>query len=193
MISQSRIIGLTGGIATGKSTVTHYLATHHHLPIFDADIYARDAVETGSPVYQAIAQRYGADLFLEDGTLNRKKLGEIIFNNVEERTWVEQQIHPYVRDRFAEAIQKPYPTIVCVIPLLFEAGITNLVTEIWVVICSPQQQLERLMQRNQLTREQALARINSQMSLAEKASRADVVLDNSSTLETLLQQVDAAL
>ncbi|PIG91880.1 dephospho-CoA kinase [Gloeocapsopsis sp. IPPAS B-1203] len=193
MISQRRIIGLTGGIATGKSTVAHYLATHHHLPIFDADVYARDAVETGSPVYQAIAQRYGADLFREDGTLNRKKLGEIIFNNVEERTWLEQQIHPYVRDRFVEAIQKPYPTIVCVIPLLFEAGITNLVTEIWVVICSPQQQLARLMQRNQLTREQALARINSQMSLAEKASRADIVLDNSSTLEALLQQVDTAL
>ncbi|MUL35684.1 dephospho-CoA kinase [Gloeocapsopsis dulcis] len=194
MKSQNRrIIGLTGGIATGKSTVAHYLATHHHLPIFDADIYAREAVEVGSPVYQAIAQRYGLDLFLEDGTLNRKKLGDIIFNNAEERVWLEQQIHPYVRDRFAEAIQKPYPKIVCVIPLLFEAGITDLVTEIWVVICSPQQQLERLMQRNQLTREQALARINSQMSLAEKASRADVVLDNSSTPEALLQQIDAVI
>jgi len=193
MTSHRRIIGLTGGIATGKSTVADYLAMHHHLPILDADIYAREAVEVGTLVYDAIAQRYGADLFREDGTLNRKKLGEIIFNNVEERTWLEQQIHPYVRDRFAEAMQQPYQTIVCVIPLLFEAGITNLVTEIWVVICSPQQQLERLMQRNQLTREQALARINSQMSLAEKASRADIVLDNSSTLEALLQQVDAAL
>ncbi|WP_218596795.1 dephospho-CoA kinase [Chroogloeocystis siderophila] len=193
MMTHRRIIGLTGGIATGKSTVAHYLATHHHLPILDADIYAREAVAMGSPVYDAIAQRYGSDLFLNDGSLNRKQLGDIIFNNAEERTWLEQQIHPYVRDRFAEAMQQPYQTIVCVIPLLFEAGLTHLVTEIWVVVCSPQQQLARLMQRNQLTREQALARINSQMSLAEKASRADVVLDNSSTPEALLQQVDAAL
>lgn len=193
MTTHRRIIGLTGGIATGKSTVAHYLATHHHLPILDADIYAREAVAMGSPVYDAIAQRYGSDLFLKDGSLNRKQLGDIIFNNAEERTWLEQQIHPYVRDRFAEAMQQPYQTIVCVIPLLFEAGLTHLVTEIWVVVCSPQQQLARLMQRNQLTREQALARINSQMSLAEKASRADVVLDNSSTPEALLQQVDAAL
>ncbi|OKH25934.1 dephospho-CoA kinase [Chroogloeocystis siderophila 5.2 s.c.1] len=192
-MTHRRIIGLTGGIATGKSTVAHYLATHHHLPILDADIYAREAVAMGSPVYDAIAQRYGSDLFLNDGSLNRKQLGDIIFNNAEERTWLEQQIHPYVRDRFAEAMQQPYQTIVCVIPLLFEAGLTHLVTEIWVVVCSPQQQLARLMQRNQLTREQALARINSQMSLAEKASRADVVLDNSSTPEALLQQVDAAL
>ncbi|AFZ33186.1 Dephospho-CoA kinase [Gloeocapsa sp. PCC 7428] len=193
MTTHRRIIGLTGGIATGKSTVAHYLATHHHLPILDADIYAREAVAMGSPVYDAIAQRYGSDLFLKDGSLNRKQLGDIIFNNAEERTWLEQQIHPYVRDRFAEAMQQPYQTIVCVIPLLFEAGLTHLVTEIWVVVCSPQQQLARLMQRNQLTREQALARINSQMSLAEKASRADIVLDNSSTPEALLQQVDAAL
>ncbi|MES1022848.1 dephospho-CoA kinase [Gloeocapsa sp. BRSZ] len=193
MTTHRRIIGLTGGIATGKSTVAHYLATHHHLPILDADIYAREAVAMGSPVYDAIAQRYGSDLFLNDGSLNRKQLGDIIFNNAEERTWLEQQIHPYVRDRFAEAMQQPYQTIVCVIPLLFEAGLTHLVTEIWVVVCSPQQQLARLMQRNQLTREQALARINSQMSLAEKASRANVVLDNSSTPEALLQQVDAAL
>ncbi|PPS43353.1 dephospho-CoA kinase [Chroococcidiopsis sp. TS-821] len=193
MTTHRRIIGLTGGIATGKSTVAHYLATHHHLPIFDADVYAREAVKIGSPVYDAIAQRYGIDIFQEDGSLNRKKLGDIIFNSAEERTWLEQQIHPYVRDRFAEAMQQPYQTIVCVIPLLFEAGLTHLVTEIWVVVCSPQQQLARLMQRNQLTREQALARINSQMSLAEKASRADVVLDNSSTLEALLQQIDTAL
>ncbi len=193
MTTHRRIIGLTGGIATGKSTVADYLATHHHLPIFDADVYAREAVEIGSPVYDAIAQRYGIDIFQEDGSLNRKKLGDIIFDSAEERTWLEQQIHPYVRDRFAEAMQQPYQTIVCVIPLLFEAGLTHLVTEIWVVVCSPQQQLARLMQRNQLTREQALARINSQMSLAEKASRADVVLDNSSTLEVLLQQIDTAL
>ncbi|MBD2203108.1 dephospho-CoA kinase [Calothrix sp. FACHB-1219] len=189
-----RIIGLTGGIATGKTTVADYLANAYNLPIFDADIYARDAVTVGSPILNAIAQRYGTDILLPDGSLNRPKLGEIIFARPEERNWVEGIIHPYVGDRFRQGIaQSSAPTLVLVIPLLFEAKLTHLMTEIWVVSCSPSQQLQRLMQRNHLTQKQAQARINSQMSLAEKAALADVVLDNSSTLEILLQQVDTAL
>jgi dephospho-CoA kinase len=189
-----RIIGLTGGIATGKTTVADYLASAYNLPIFDADIYARDAVSVGSPILSAIAQRYGTDILLPDGNLNRPKLGEIIFPRPDERNWVEGLIHPYVGDRFLSAIaQSSASTLVLVIPLLFEAQMTDLITEIWVVYCSPSQQLQRLIQRNHLTPEQAQARINSQMPLAEKASLANVVLDNSSTLEILLQQVDAAL
>jgi dephospho-CoA kinase len=197
-----RIIGLTGGIGTGKSTVSHYLASAYHLPILDADIYAREAVQIGSPVLKAIAERYGSDILLPDGTLNRRQLGQIVFSNSDELRWLEQQIHPYVRDRFVEAINEllcknnlvvQHAAAVLVVPLLFEAGMTDLVTEIWVVRCSEQQQLERLMQRDKLTLEQAQARINSQMPIEEKAARADVVLDNSSTLEALLKQVDAAL
>lgn len=190
----TRIIGLTGGISTGKSTVSHYLATTYQLPILDADIYARVAVALGSPVLEAITQRYGLDILLSDGSLNRQKLGQIIFNNCDERHWLEQQIHPDVRERFLTAIkQLSTPTVVLVVPLLFEAGMTDLVTEIWVVCCSQQQQLERLMQRDQLTLEQAQARINSQMPIQEKCDRSDVILDNSSSLEVLLKQVDAAL
>ncbi|NDJ20157.1 dephospho-CoA kinase [Nostoc sp. B(2019)] len=189
-----RIIGLTGGIATGKTTVANYLASAYNLPILDADIYARDAVSTGSPILDAIAQRYGEQILLPDASLNRQKLGEIIFNHQDERNWIEGFIHPYVRDRFLKEIaQSPSQTLVLVIPLLFEAGMTNLVTEIWVVRCSQEQQLQRLMQRNHLNREQAKARINSQLSLEEKVARADVVLDNSFTLEALLKQVDVAL
>ena len=188
-----RIIGLTGGIATGKSTVSDYLATTYNLPVLDADIYARVAVEIGSPVLDAIAHRY-PDILLLDGALNRQKLGEIIFNNPQERQWLEQQIHPDVRDRFVTAIKElSAQTVVLVVPLLFEAGMTDLVTEIWVVYCSHQQQLERLMQRNGLTLEQAQARINSQMPIQEKCDRADVILDNSSIPEALLKQVDTAL
>ncbi len=193
-LQRHRLIGLTGGIGTGKSTVSQYLATTYHLPILDADIYAREAVQVGSPILSAIAQRYGSEILLPDGTLNRQKLGEIVFGNIDERRWLEQQIHPYVRDRFVEAIhQLPEQTVVLVVPLLFEAGMTDLVTEIWVVYCSQQQHLERLMQRDHLTLEQAQARINSQILIEEKCKLADVVLDNSSTLEALLQQVDAAL
>jgi dephospho-CoA kinase len=189
-----RIIGLTGGIATGKTTVANYLASAYNLPIFDADIYARDAVSLGSPILQEISQRYGKQILLPDGNLNRQKLGEIIFHNPSERNWVEGVIHPYVVEKFLKAIALSSAQIlVLVIPLLFEAGITQLVTEIWVVTCSEQQQLTRLIQRNHLTLEQAQARINSQMPIAEKASRANVVLDNSSTLEALIIQIQAVM
>jgi dephospho-CoA kinase len=188
------IIGLTGGIATGKTTVANYLASAYNLPILDADIYAREAVSVDSPILLEIAQRYGKEILLADGNLNRQKLGEIIFNNQEERNWVEGLIHPYVGDRFLEEIAvSSAQTLVLVVPLLFEAGMTHLVTEIWVVSCSEQQQLERLMRRNNLTLEQAQARIISQMPITEKIASADVVLDNSSTLEVLLKQIDTAI
>ncbi|MBO3461123.1 dephospho-CoA kinase [Aetokthonos hydrillicola Thurmond2011] len=188
-----RIIGLTGGIATGKTTVANYLATAYNLPILDADIYAREAVSIGSPILHAIAQRYGQQILLPDGNLNRQGLGEIIFNNQEERNWVENLIHPYVRDRFLQAVATSTTTLVLVIPLLFEANMTDCVTEIWVVSCSQEEQLQRLIQRNHLTKEQALARIQSQLPLEEKAARANFVINNSSTVEELLKQVDVAI
>lgn len=194
-INNHRLIGLTGGIGTGKTTVSNYLANAYKLPIFDADIYAREAVKTGSPILNNIAERYGADILAASGALNRQQLGNIIFNNPQEKYWLEQQIHPYVRDRFVEAIARlPLnSTAVLVIPLLFEANLTDLVTEIWVVFVDEQQQLNRLIERDGLTLAQAKARINSQMLLIEKCNKADVVLDNSSTLEALLKQVDAAI
>ncbi|MBD2296538.1 dephospho-CoA kinase [Anabaena sphaerica FACHB-251] len=189
-----RLIGLTGGIATGKSTVANYLATTYNLPILDADIYAREAVSVGSPILAQIAQHYGKEILLPDDNLNRLKLGEIIFNQPEERDWVENIIHPYVRNCFSQAIHESSAnTLVLVIPLLFEAGLENLVSEIWVVSCSAEQQKQRLIQRNNLTDEQAAARINSQLAITEKIARADVVLDNSSSLESLLQQVDEVM
>ncbi|GAB1540353.1 dephospho-CoA kinase [Scytonema sp. NUACC21] len=167
------VIGLTGGIATGKTTVANHLADAHNVPILDADIYARDAVFICSPILQAIAQSYGEQILLADGSLNRQQLGEIIFNNQEERNWVESSIHPYVRDRFLQDISiSTVQILILVVPLLFEATMTDLVTEIWVVICFEEQQLERLMQRNNLTLEQAQARIHSQMPIAEKAAKA---------------------
>jgi dephospho-CoA kinase len=188
------LIGLTGGIATGKSTVANYLAKTYNLPILDADVYARDAVSIGSPLLSQIAEKYGREIILNDGNLNRAKLGEIIFNQPEERYWVERVIHPYVRSCFDKAIKESSAnTLILVIPLLFEANLENLVNQIWVVSCSPQQQQQRLIERNNLTPEQAAARINSQLPIAEKIARADVVLDNSANLESLLQQIDKVL
>ena len=195
-----RIIGLTGGIGMGKTTVSEYLAVVHQLPVLDADVYAKEAVAPKSPILAEIADRYGSGILLPDGTLDRSRLGDIIFSSPPERLWLEQHIHPYVRDRLTEAVHTPplqdaqqYPTIVMVIPLLFEARMTDLVTETWVIRCPPERQLERLMQRDHLTLEQAQARINSQMAIQKKAARADVVLDNSSTVEQLLKQVEIGL
>ena len=186
-----RIIGLTGGIGTGKTTISNYLAHHHQLPVLDADIYAREAVQPGSPILSEIFERYGVAVKLPDGTLNRKGVGEIIFNHPDEKHWLEQQIHPYVRDRIQSELDTlSAPIVVLVIPLLFEAEMTDLVTEIWVVSCSPEQQLQRMMERDRVSLEQAQARINNQLPLEEKIARADVVLNNSSTLEALLKQVN---
>ncbi|NJN22177.1 MAG: dephospho-CoA kinase, partial [Leptolyngbya sp. RL_3_1] len=136
-IINQRIIGLTGGIATGKSTVSDYLAQHHGLPVLDADIYAREAVASGTDILAAIAQRYGSRVLKPDGTLDRPVLGQIIFTDPTEKTWIEQQIHPFVRQRFAEHMAELADSVVVVqaIPLLFEANLTEQVTEIWVVAC----------------------------------------------------------
>ncbi|MEA5535885.1 dephospho-CoA kinase [Crocosphaera sp. XPORK-15E] len=192
--TSKRLIGLTGGIATGKTTVSRYLVDTYHLPVFDADIYAREAVNVNSPIFQAIIKRYGEIICLENHELNRQKLGEIIFNDLGEKQWLESQIHPYVRQRFREEIEgSDAPVILLDIPLLFESNLTHLVTETWVVYCSSEQQLRRLIERNNLTQKQAIARINSQLPLEEKVKMADLILDNSSTLAHLYQQIDEAL
>ena len=187
-----RLIGLTGGIATGKSTVATYLNASYGIPILDADVYARDAVQVNSPILRAIANRYGQDILQTDGSLNRGKLGDIIFNNRQEKVWVENQIHPYVKQCFLMALKELHnvPQVVLMIPLLFEAELTDWVTEIWVVTCSTSNQLTRLMARNGLSRDQALARIASQMALADKVARANVVLTNDRTVTDLQAQID---
>ncbi len=189
-----RIIGLTGGIACGKSTVSNYLENIYKIPVLDADIYAREAVEKGSEILERILARYGRKVKTEDNSLNRQQLGEIIFNNPEEKIWLESQIHPYVRECFKRHLEQLEAQIVFFsIPLLFEDKLNYLFTDICVIYCSFEQQIQRLMTRNNLTREQAIARINNQMPLAEKIALADIVLDNSRDLEALYTQIDRAI
>lgn len=200
ILAPRRIIGLTGGIGMGKTTISNYLATHHHLPILDADIYARDAVGPHSSLLLQIVERYGPNVLAPDGELNRGRLGEIVFGCKTELLWLEKQIHPYVYERMQSDLAAldsvAFPTVVLVIPLLFEARMTDLVTEIWVVQCGRSHQVTRLQERDQaahITLEQIHARIDSQMPIEEKLRRADVVIDNNSTLESLFQQIDHAL
>lgn len=190
-----RIIGLTGGIATGKSTVANYMAQTYGIPVLDADVYARSAVQSGSPILERIVEHFGAEIQLSDGSLDRQQLGERIFKDAAERRWLEAQIHPTVCDRFQKALAtlQDQPIVVLAVPLLFEAQMTDLVTEIWVVTCSQSQQIQRLQQRNNLSATQAQTRINAQMPLALKVAQATVVLDNSSSIEDLRSQVDRVL
>ncbi len=187
-----RLIGVTGGIGTGKSTVTNYLHTRYSLPIWDADIYARSAVAVGSPILTVISHRYGNAILQPDGTLDRQQLGTIIFSDLHQRQWVEAQIHPYVRSCFETEISHlaPAATGVLAIPLLFEAKMTDLVTEIWVVSCDRSIQLKRVMNRDKSTETDAQMRIDSQISLAEKIALADVNLDNSTNIIDLERQID---
>ncbi|MBD2393822.1 dephospho-CoA kinase [Cyanobacterium aponinum FACHB-4101] len=191
---KSKIIGLTGGIATGKSTVSNYLRDKYCIPVFDADIFARDAVKVDSPIFASIIERYGSDILLDNNTLNRSKLGTIIFNDIQEKEWLESQIHPFVYNCFRSLIPTLTEEInIFTIPLLFEANMTDLVSEIWVVTCDYEQQLTRLQSRNNLSKKDAIARINSQMSLTEKVQLADVVIDNNSNLTQLIAQIDGIM
>ena len=189
-----RIIGITGGIASGKTTVAHLLM-EWGIPVADADVLAREAVRPGTKVLSQICNRYGASILDELGQLDRQKLGAIIFERPEERRWLEKKIHPFVRLQLELFItQLPeQSTAAIVVPLLFEAGMTDLVTEIWTVTCSPEQQLDRLMRRNQLSVEQAQARIESQWPLSKKASLSHVEIDNSGTLPDTYRQAIQAL
>jgi dephospho-CoA kinase len=191
----SRVIGLTGGIGAGKTTVSDYLASHYGLTILDADLYAREAVALGSQGLRAILERYGPEMLRLDNTLDRSRLAKLMFQNATEKFWLEGLIHPHVRDRLSSISQSlPHPSMIVMdIPLLFEAQMTDLVSEIWVVTCRPEQQLSRLMMRNHLTQQEAQVRIDGQMPLSEKCDRADVVLDNSGSVEALYAQVDRAL
>jgi dephospho-CoA kinase len=185
------IIGLTGGIATGKSTVSDYLAKKYLIPVLDADLIAREAVTINSPIFHNIVNRYGQNILLDDGNLNREKLGNIIFHSQKEKAWLEKQIHPFVADSLQSQMKiLSNPIIVLSIPLLFEAKMTNLVTEVWVVSCDFSAQLSRLKKRNNLTEDEAISRINSQMPLAEKSKLADIVIHNNKNLADLQRQID---
>jgi len=192
--NKQRRIGLTGGIGMGKTTISDYLAMKQ-IPVFDADVYAREVVEQGSAVLAEIVARYGKSILLPGGTLDRHQLAGIIFDSLPEKIWVEQQIHPFVRDRLETELLRlvDAPILLLVIPLLFEARMTDLVNEIWVVRTPEEQQQQRLKARDRLNPNQIRARIDSQMAIERKVQQADIVIDNSSTLEALYQQVDEAL
>jgi dephospho-CoA kinase len=195
---RQRRIGLTGGIASGKSTAGRWLADQAGLPVLDADVYARQALAPGSNGEAEVLRRYGAAVRPAEGTaqgIDRAALGRRVFHDPAERAWLEQLVHPLVRRGFEAELHRlaAEPVVVLMIPLLFEAGLEGLCSEVWLVDCDDHQQLQRLMQRNQFDEAEARARISAQWPLERKRPLADVVLDNRGGVEALEVGLAAAL
>uniref|UniRef100_UPI0013BE988C dephospho-CoA kinase n=1 Tax=Carboxydothermus ferrireducens TaxID=54265 RepID=UPI0013BE988C len=186
------VIGLTGGIASGKSTVSRILQ-ELGFAIIDADRIARDILTPGHPAYQKVIDTFGKNILTEDGQIDRAKLGKIVFGNREKLLVLNSITHPEVlkeiRKKIKELTSSGIDWIVLDIPLLFEAKMTSLVDEIWVVYVPEEEQLKRLMARNGFSRDEALARIRAQMPLEEKVKLADVVIDNSGSIESTREQI----
>lgn len=188
------IIGLTGGIATGKSTVSALLIRKGAL-LVDADVIAREVMLPGHPVLAAVAEHFGQAVLLADGTLDRKKLGDIVFREPAQRQALNEITHPAIRleiRRQMESLEREHPErlVVVDIPLLFESGLESMFERVMLVYAPASIQKERLMNRNQLTAEEAEARINSQMDIEEKKRKADVIIDNSGSAEETQRQID---
>jgi dephospho-CoA kinase len=196
-----RRIGLTGGIATGKSTVARLLAERFQLPVLDADQHAREALAAGSEGAVAVLEHFGervrapAASDSPEPVIDRAALGRIVFADPVERRWLEELVHPLVRARFAVELERlrKEPVVVLMIPLLFEAGLESLCSEVWLVDCDEQEQLRRLMARDGLDAEEAGARIRCQWPLARKRPLADAVIDNSRSPSELLSQLNDLL
>lgn len=189
----TKILGLTGGIASGKSTVSAYLGSLN-LPIIDADLIAREVMKAGSPAISEICEQFGVDMLLANGELDRKKLGDVIFASPEKRNQlndiVQGRIRAEIKQQLAECEKENPPLIILDIPLLYEEEYENQVDEIMVVYVDVDIQKARLRNRNkELTEEEALNRILSQMPLIEKAELADILIDNNGTIENTLSQV----
>jgi dephospho-CoA kinase len=188
------IIGLTGGIASGKSTVANMLKVLG-IPVIDADEEARLAVEKGEEAYEKIVSFFGKDILLPDGSIDRKKLGNIIFPDAEKRKVLNSIVHPAVRKKMLQKkeqyIFSGHKWIVMDIPLLFESNLTHMVDRTIVVYVDQETQLKRLMSRNGFSEEEARARISSQLPLDEKIKWADAVIDNNGSItETKAQLID---
>lgn len=179
-----KVVGLTGGIASGKSFVAKIL-TSYGVVIIDADTLSREVVAPGEPACHAVIRTFGKGILQEDGALDRKALGRIVFSDAAARRVLEEIIHPAVAERATRRIDeerlKGTSVVFYMVPLLFEAGLASMMDEIWVVTVDGETQLARLMKRDGIDREEALRKIAAQMPMDEKAARADVVIDNSGT------------
>lgn len=187
-------IGLTGGIATGKSTVAKLLTERGAL-LIDLDKIAREVVEPGQPALLAIAERFGQAVLQPDGSLDRKRLGSIVFADSAERKALEAITHPAIRAVMKERMargetEEPDRLVVVDVPLLYESKLESYFHRVMVVYAPREAQLGRLIERDGLSREEAEQRLAAQMDIEEKKRRADVLIDNGGTPEETNRQIE---
>ena len=191
----ARIIGITGGIASGKSTVTEFLRQQGY-QVIDADQVVHELQEPGGRLYQALLSTFGSAILQEDGRLDRPKLGAMIFGNPELLSQSSQLQNEIIREELAhrhDLLAETEAVFFMDLPLLFELEYDNWFDQIWLVDVTEETQLNRLMARNALSQEEAEKRIAAQLSLQEKRKRSDVLIDNNGSLEGTRQQLRGAL
>lgn len=191
-----KAIAITGSIATGKSTVSKYLIQQGY-PVIDTDIISRVVVEKGTVGLELLKENFGEDIIQADGTLNRKALGNIVFNDEASKEKLNQILHPLIskesKERMAAYKEEGHSLIFVDIPLYYEVDIDIPTDAVWLVYVSPDIQLERLMKRNQIGEEDARQLISNQISIQDKAKWSEIVIDNSNTPEETHKQIDQLL
>ena len=191
------IIGLTGGIACGKSSIAYIFRNSFGATILDIDNVTNQLLQPGGELFELYLRHFGKNVVTEEGKLNRKIVAEIIFNHPDEREWINSVSHPlllnYARDFLVECAENGIMLVVMEVPLLFEAGWESLFDEIWAIYATPAVQLWRLMNRDKLTEEQALKRIAAQMSAEEICSRADIAIKSTNKSKSVRRKVFNAM
>ncbi|MGR3970906.1 dephospho-CoA kinase [Shewanella sp. 1180_01] len=185
------VVGLTGGIGSGKTTVANLFAAEG-ISLVDADIVAREVVAPGSTGLEAIVTHFGAEILTPEGELDRAKLRQRIFSHPEEREWLNQLLHPMIRQEMLAQVEKATSTyVIMVVPLLFENGLDRLVNRTLVVDISPELQINRTVKRDNVDASQVNNIISSQCSRSEKLARADDIIDNQGEISSLKREVQA--
>ena len=190
-----KIIGITGGIASGKSTVTNFLR-QQGFQVVDADAVVHQLQKPGGRLFKALVQHFGQEIILENGELNRPLLASLIFSNPEEREWSKQIQGEIIREELAtlrDQLAQTEEIFFMDIPLLFEQDYASWFDETWLVYVEPDVQMERLMKRDQLSKDLAISRLSAQWSLEEKKSLASQVIDNNGSQDQLLAQLNSLL
>lgn len=178
------VVGMTGGIASGKTEVLKELA-RHGIPVISSDVLAHQCLQRGQPIYGRLIRHFGLAILNRQKGIDRETLGQIVFAHASERRFLERIVHPYVIRHLKQFIRRHHGILVLDIPLLFEVKLEHLVDFIVVVYCTRKQQIKRLIERNRYSRKEALRRINTQMPLNQKRRRADFILTNTNTLTDL--------
>ena len=182
--NKQRRIGLTGGIASGKSTIANYIKKYRDIPILDADQYSKELIKPKGNCYKKVVAYFGPQIVDENSSvneINRALLKKIIFENSIHRKWIQNLLHPLIKEKMIEKCNQfeKHKILLLVIPLLFEAKFTDLCTEIWLVKCPREIQKKRLMSRNKISNNEAEKIINLQLNFEDKSKFSDVILDNS--------------